>query len=131
MLAWNFEFPTPTERLIWRISAVYQIVFGLAGGLSIWYAHAVILPKRLEKIELFEYPPERRLPRLAWKLRNIHPDRDPDLTLPLRVILPNILFCVAYCLSRAYILVEDVIGLRSLPEDAFQVVSWSKYIPHW
>lgn len=131
ILAWNFEFPTPTERLIWRISAVYQIVFGLAGGLSIWYAHTVILPKQLEKIELFEYPPKRQLSRLAWKLRNIHPDRDPHLTLPLRILLPNILFCVAYCLSRAYILVEDLIGLRRLPEDAFQVVSWSKYIPHW
>ncbi|CAG8014474.1 unnamed protein product [Penicillium salamii] len=131
MFAWNFEFPTPTERLLWRIAAIYQIVFGLAGGFSVWYADEAILPKRLEKTELFETPPKRQLPRLAWKLRNIHPDRDPDLTLPLKILLPNILFSVAYCFSRAYILVEDLTGLRRLPEDAFQMVSWSKYMPHW
>lgn len=131
MSAWNLEFPTPTEKLLWRIAAVYHIVFGVVGGISIWYADEVVFPKRLGKTELFENPPKRQLSRLAWKLRNIHPDRDPDLTLPLSVLLPNVLISVAYCLLRIYILVEDVIGLRKLPEDAFQTVSWSKYIPHW
>lgn len=131
MFAWNFAFPTPTERLLWRIAAVYQIVFGFAGGLVTWYANAFVLPKHLERVGHFGHPPQQLFHRFAWKLRNIHPDRDPDLAIPLRILVPNILFCVLYCLSRALILVEDIIGLRSLPENAFMTVSWSKYIPHW
>ncbi|KAJ6021122.1 hypothetical protein N7540_006626 [Penicillium herquei] len=132
LFAWNFIFPTSTERLLWRIAAVYQAFFGFAGGLSIWYTQESILPKHLEKAQhSIQCPPEKIFPRLAWKLRNIHPDRDPDLTIPLRILIPNILLSVFYCLSRVFILVEDFIGLRSLPVSAFQVVSWSKYIPHW
>ncbi|KAJ5710194.1 hypothetical protein N7493_009786 [Penicillium malachiteum] len=131
LFAWNFTFPTPTEMLVWRIAAVYQAFFGVTGGLSIWYAEEAILPKHLEKFELFQCPPKKTFPRFAWKLRNIHPDGDPDLTIPLRILFPNILLSVLYSLSRAFILVEDFIGLRSLPGSAFEVVSWSKYIPHW
>jgi hypothetical protein len=130
MFAWNFDFPTPTERLLWRIAAVYQTFFGLAGGLVTWYANAFILPKHLERVGRFGHPPAKFVKQLAWKLRNIHPDRDPDLAIPLRILVPNIFFCVLYCLSRSFILVEDFIGLRSLPESAFKMVSWSEYIPH-
>ncbi|PTU19859.1 hypothetical protein P175DRAFT_0258296 [Aspergillus ochraceoroseus IBT 24754] len=28
MFAWDFAFPTPCERLLWRIAAVYQPLFG-------------------------------------------------------------------------------------------------------
>ncbi|KAJ5123494.1 hypothetical protein N7448_009591 [Penicillium atrosanguineum] len=128
MFAWNFEFPTPTERLLWRIAAVYQVLFGSVGALICWYADVFILPKHVESVEK---PPNKLFHRLAWKLRNIHPDRDPDLAVPLKVLLPNVLLSFLYCSSRVFILVEDLIGLRSLPESAFQTVSWSKYIPHW
>ncbi|KAI1128455.1 hypothetical protein F5Y10DRAFT_291997 [Nemania abortiva] len=32
-LAWNFHFPTPTERLLWRIFSLYHIIFVSIGGL--------------------------------------------------------------------------------------------------
>lgn len=131
MFAWNSVFPTPTERLLWRIAAVYQVIFGFAGGIITWYANKYILPKQLEGIGRLEPPPRQFFHRLAWRLRNIHPNRDPNLSIPLKILIPNILFSVLYCLSRAFILVEDFIGLRNLPESAFQIGSWSKYIPHW
>ncbi|KAJ5709802.1 hypothetical protein N7493_010093 [Penicillium malachiteum] len=59
LFAWNFTFPTPTEMLVWRIAAVYQAFFGVTGGLSIWYAEEAILPKHLEKFELFQCPPKK------------------------------------------------------------------------
>lgn len=127
MFAWNFEFPTPKERLLWRVAAVYQTLFGSAGAIICWYNNVFILPKHSASVE---ETPKQRFHWLAWKLRNIHVDRDPDLAVPLRVLIPNALLCVLYFSSRGFILVEDFIGLRSLPESAFQTVNWSKYIPH-
>jgi hypothetical protein len=63
-------------------------------------------------------------------LRNASPDKDPNLAVPLRLIVPVTFFCFFYCLFRGYILVEDLMSLRSLPESAFATVDWSKYIPH-
>ncbi|KAJ5930417.1 hypothetical protein N7466_005910 [Penicillium verhagenii] len=128
MCAWNFEFPTSTERLIWRAATVYQTFFGSVGALICWYANAFILPKRLP---VSEKPPNGYFHWLAWKMRNIYEDRDPDLIVPLRVLIPNAFLCLLYSASRVFILLEDFIGLRSLPESAFQTVNWSKYVPHW
>lgn len=145
IFAWSFDFPTPTERLLWRIAALYQVFFGTVGGIFSWYAHNYTLPK-LQRgkqsdndmatlpVPVVEHRPEKgkgRLHRLAWQLRNIHPDRDPYLEVPLKVLLPNVLFSALYSFSRVYLITEDFIGLRSLPESAFQTVDWSNYIPHW
>jgi hypothetical protein len=38
MFPWNFDFPTPTERLLWRVAAVYLIFYGIAGSLTCLYS---------------------------------------------------------------------------------------------
>lgn len=138
MLAWNFEFPTAIERLFWRVAAVYQVSFGVVGGLVAWYSQRAILPNATPTQH--DHTPSNSsrkgiflhlLHRLASKIRNIHPNQDPDLYVPLRVAIPNILLCSLYVLSRVTLLSEDLIGLRCLPASAFETVSWSEYIPHW
>ncbi len=62
--------------------------------------------------------------------RNNSPDRDPALEIPPRVLIPLTLSCAAYCVFRAYILVEDVLGLRRLPPEVFKTVIWSNWFPH-
>lgn len=147
MFAWTAAFPTPTEQLLWRIAAAYFVFFGTACMCVCWHAHYYILPKLWTRTEdeyllsdrQVEYhdqrapPPTKkgRLHRLAWRLRNIHPDRDPDLDVPLIVLIPNVLICASYVVFRTIILVEDFIGLRQMPQSAFETVSWSAYIPHW
>lgn len=133
MIAWDYEFPTPTEKLLWRIAGSYQIFYGLAGSIKCWHANVFILPRYLANVDLesVEKPPGQPIQWLAWKLRNLHADRDPDLTVSLRVLIPNVFFCIFYVSARGFLLVEDFIGLRSLPASAFETVSWSKYIPHW
>lgn len=69
--------------------------------------------------------------RTLWdKIRNNSPSNDPHLTLPLKAILPVWVFVVIYLVSRAYIVVEDFIELRSLPLSAFKNVEWSGLFPH-
>ena len=74
--------------------------------------------------------PKKGIHRIVAAMRNNSPENDPTLAIPLRVILPVTFLCALYSLSRFYILVEDVIGLRRLPASAFETVDWSRYVPH-
>ena len=68
--------------------------------------------------------------KFAAKLRNNSPDKDPQLEVSLRFFIPCLILCFLYCLFRAYILIEDIIGLRNLPSSAYDSVDWSRYVPH-
>jgi hypothetical protein len=73
---------------------------------------------------------ERRIYRLAARLRNNSPGRDPSLEVPLKVLMPlTIVVAPIYCLARGYILVADIISLRSVPPSAFETVNWMQFWP--
>jgi hypothetical protein len=137
---WNFYFPTYVEKLLWRISSIYFIVYGALGDWYIWFWNQSRLKKRKDKITplpLQEQPCKKKkkaiwdqMNRVADKMRNLSPDKDPELAIPLRIWTFPTLLCALYCFGRAYILIEDFIGLRKLPADAYTTVEWSRYIPH-
>jgi len=103
LTAWNFEFPTTTEHLIWKIacltisSAMPTIYVLLAymswedGRESQWYAGRVAL----------------------WVAAAV---------LVLLIIL--------YGLSRVFIVVESFISLRNVPVSIYWTPSWLQMIPH-
>ncbi|KAI6349780.1 hypothetical protein MCOR25_010633 [Pyricularia grisea] len=66
---------------------------------------------------------ERRL--VGW--HNISPDQDPEMEVPLRVILPILVACATYIMCRLYIYFEDFIGLRSQPFGIYMTVN--KFVP--
>ena len=145
--AWSNNFPTPTERLLWRASSVtvmgtlisYWVVteFGLS-----WYP---ALRQHLghitaERRDLEHSPRRRSLIRQSYLtrkarlvaacIRNNSVSKDPALTVPLKAILPIYILGFLYCHARAYIFVEDFIELRSLPLSAYTNVQWSALFPH-
>ncbi|KAL8357040.1 hypothetical protein RB598_002052 [Gaeumannomyces tritici] len=65
----------------------------------------------------------------AWlvKWRNISPDQDPDMELPLRWVAPIFLACNIYTFCRVYIYIEDFAGLRSQPLGVYMTVN--KFVP--
>lgn len=136
LIAWNSHFPTATEKLLWRIASVNVLAYAVVGGLAGLYFHRTMFRaelghERAQAILKQERGPKGWIGRLAAKLRNIDPDQDPELEIPIRALVPVSFLCASYCVGRGFILTEDLIGLRSLPEGAFQTVSWSKYVPHW
>lgn len=137
LLAWNFDFPSAIEKLLWRIASVNTLAYGLVGGLLSLYLHKQMFQpgftkaRGQAKLKRKRGPKNGWLSRLAEKLRNIDPKQDPNLEIPLRALIPISFCCVFYCVGRAFVLTEDLIGLRALPESAYQTVSWSKYVPHW
>lgn len=135
LIAWNSHFPTETEKLLWRIASVNTLAYALIGAPLCAYFQKTIFRAELRQeraqATLNHKPePKRWIGRLASKLRNIDPEQDPQLEIPLRALIPVSFLCGMYCVSRGFILTEDLIGLRSLPESAFQTVSWSRYVPH-
>jgi hypothetical protein len=131
MLAWNFPFPTPAEKMIWRAASVFNLIYAVVGGAYTWLWHQLLLKPR-QTSEEPEPPCEHveKKKNLAERLRNISPKKDPHLRLPLSALLPISLLCTIYIICRWYILIEDLIGLRSLPKSAYDSVEWSQFVPH-
>jgi len=135
LVAWNSHFPTATEKLLWRIASVNTLAYALIGApLCAYFQKTMFRAEVRQEREqaMLNHKPEskRWIGRFASKLRNIDPEQDPQLEIPLRALIPVSFLCGIYCVGRGFILTEDLIGLRSLPESAFQTVSWSKYVPH-
>ena len=141
LCGWNFDFPSPVELLLWRVSTCATIG---AVGLT-WivdrYAFVVhpilklhlIRLRRRNKLPLWiiDIPLWKAVERVGNKLRNNSTDHDPLLSVPLKALLPVTCFAVVYCFACAYVLLEDFVNLRSLPPSAFQTVQWSAIIPHF
>jgi uncharacterized membrane protein YsdA (DUF1294 family) len=136
LIAWNSHFPTATEKLLWRIASGTVLAYAVVGGFTELYFNKTMFraksaQERAQAILKQKRDPKGRIGRLATKLRNLDPSQDPELEIPIRALVPVSILCASYCMGRGLILTEDLIGLRSLPESAFQTVSWSKYVPHW
>ena len=125
--AWNFYFPTPTERLLWRIASVYTLAFGIFGGMyvGVWHHHFSQASSR----EAGEGTITMRS-RRSWAIRDVAARGGGGSGIPKAFLVPITVLCACYCLARGYFLVEDLIGLRKLPKSAYSTVEWTKYIPH-
>ncbi|KAK1710799.1 hypothetical protein BDP67DRAFT_520873 [Colletotrichum lupini] len=53
------------------------------------------------------------------KWRNISPDQNPDMAVPLRVVIPTTIFCALYVFCRAYFYLEDSLSLRVQPQGTY------------
>ena len=100
--AWNFTFPTPVERLLWRISAAYLVSVPLVS--TIIYCFVLRFTRKETK----------------------ESDNENDRILrPIgRVAVP------LYLLARLYLLAEVFRCLAYPPPSAFQDVGWPSIIPH-
>ena len=101
--AWNYEFPTPIESLLWRVLTCGGILIGpwafievmpLASG--VWW--------------------RKKGPRYAWGY----------------VVYEELwgIFSAIYLISRIYVMVESVIAFRWAPKGVYGSIDWTRYIPH-
>ncbi|KAF4983954.1 hypothetical protein FZEAL_746 [Fusarium zealandicum] len=65
-----------------------------------------------------------------FRSHNISPDQDPYMRVQVLFLAVTSILCIFYCIFRLYILVEDIVGLRSLPPTAYETVAWTSFIPH-
>ncbi|PQE28288.1 Major facilitator superfamily general substrate transporter protein [Rutstroemia sp. NJR-2017a WRK4] len=140
LLAWNFDFPSPSERQAWRASSCILIAVILIGGIYHEILLNVFPDVKKNACERFAgnkrsgaiYKPggNSRGKRLLLRLSNISPNADPSLTMPLKVLLPALLCGAAYVVSRVYILLEDVLAFRGQNPDVYKTSNWVDFLPH-
>ena len=99
-IAWDFEFPTAIERIIWIVASLVTTAIMPLFYLSWWSLEWVA--------ETYEWKESSRL--MATRALSIPP-------------------YVLYALCRIYIMVELFRSLAYLPPDAF-VSTWSASVPH-
>lgn len=145
-IAWNFHFPTPIERLLWRLSSCGLVVMACSGmplaellynkrGIKRMQDKIQKRRKALEDSNLADNAKwkDRLVYRFragVMKISNNSPENDPDLDVSLLFVSGIVVFFGTYFLLRAYILVEDVIAFRAMPADVYNTVDWWAFVPH-
>jgi len=108
-IAWSFEFPTPTEHLLWRISSLAT----------------TCVPALLLAMHWLGFYFE--------DLLETHMAEDSSLVKWLSgvvLVVVYISLSILYVLGRVALLVMAFMSLRSLPPDAYRTVHWTNFIPH-
>ncbi|KAI1841681.1 hypothetical protein JX266_012146 [Neoarthrinium moseri] len=69
----------------------------------------------------------RRLLAVAARMRNISADKDPEMAIPIHVMIPVTITCALYFFCRMFLYVEDFSSLRIQPLGVYYTVN--KFIP--
>jgi hypothetical protein len=141
--AWNFDFPTHTEQLMWRLAAILGQGSVIGAWCTVHFGFPNLPRSGIATCPLVTEIREKTKPRwhnaqrkwnvgsgiMAWTWNN-SVRKDPAFDAPVVTILLTWFFGVFYCYARAYIVVADFLELRLLPASAFMGVEWSKFVPH-
>ena len=154
LIPWNFHFPTPTERFLWRLMTGLQMALGCTGALFEQFILAFQWSKNLSTRATFRVSKkspngtlpttntlseEKHLEKRSWFQRarsfvnrpiNNCPDKDPAMNVWFHSMVFTTPICAGYVICRWFVLAEDIVGLRSLPPSAFKTVEWWDYLPH-
>ena len=100
-VAWNFEFPTPVERILWRVSCCVLISIPLLSTAMYFMT-----------------------------LHNARRDSETD-TKTNALLRPFTTMCVVlYLLARLYLMTEVFRSLAYAPPSTFYEIDWPSALPH-
>ena len=114
MLAWQFEFPTRIEQMLWRVACI-DIIAGTITTLAIFSI----------TIYLLEHD---------WKsLCNAILAQEPGIMpwIYRLFILIGVVNLPFFLVSRIFIIVESFISIRRVSLGVYATVDWSEYVPHF
>ena len=109
LATWNFAFPSKTEHLLWKIACI-DIMATVPIG--------VLCLLGLDSVMPLMYP---------WTFHGRYVF-STDSYIPFWAIF--YVLSVPYALSRIYLVVESLIGLRHVPIGVYAAVPWVQAIPH-
>jgi hypothetical protein len=113
---WNFdfEFPTPIGRKLWRLSCISTVAGSLfAPGFSYW------------SVAVFE-----EIGFVARTKLMITIVRNRNVGKLSRFFALVILFTPLLLAARLFLVVESFISVRDIPSGVYTTVPWAQYIPH-
>lgn len=111
--AWNNEFPSTTERWLWRVAALCMTSMPVL----------MLLSYRIARWKMRDEDEGRRRKWVVqWTV---------DLVFGLAGALLGSAGVGGYILGRPYVLVEGFVSLRRPPVGTYVTPSWAGYIPHF
>lgn len=126
--AWNDHFPTPLERLFWRMSCT---VLALGPWVQLT-ATALTAHFPVFRRCLREHIEDKRGWRvwLLWQacVDGYNPYVQVDFGMFAGTLFAGL--CILYMFSIGYVTVEAFISIRSLPKGSYLTVNWEDYWPH-
>ncbi|KAL8642158.1 MAG: hypothetical protein Q9228_001118 [Teloschistes exilis] len=146
LAGWNIAFPTPVEKLLWRITTSIMLGFGFLGGWLFFFVDVGVVRKQqrdaasnsalrtmgqgavgwLVPRDVLAQVNERGPGGAGWE--HVYFERIPKVPRPLLVVAATM--SVVYFWTRLFVLVEDFVSLRSLPDSAYTTVAWTRNLPH-
>lgn len=128
---WNFDFPTATERILWRVSSL--LLFGIT--VLFWVFETMASWTRLGRwkaiyLYLFNKKAlEAHRRRMAQRHMTVVKREMSQLPLPweFATITP---LAIVYGVARFYLIAEAFAELRNVKGTAYVNVEWTDFIPH-
>ena len=118
--AWNFEFPSRVESVIWRTACF--IIIGSSPAL-------LIIPSWETLYYYFDYTSDGPRPIDRNALKSMGFKSIKALTKMAGYGFASLLL-LCYAASRIYLVVESFISLRHVPIGVYAAVPWVENIPH-
>jgi hypothetical protein len=128
---WNFDFPTNTERILWRISSL--LLFGIT--VAFWIFETVASWTRLGRWKtIYLYILNRegldKHRKNMTRMQTLQPKRkmaELPVMWEFATITP---MAILYGIARLYLIAEAFAELRNINASAFVNVEWTNFIPH-
>lgn len=121
LIAWNFHFPTPYERTLWRVFSIITTATPAVLSIRAFLGHYLLgwwMSNRLSQDRLSRVAPPNEI--LTWL---------GLLLLPLTMWLTYFLVPM-YVISRFGLLLQSLVALRNLESEAKFQVQWIDLLPH-
>ncbi|KAF2029125.1 hypothetical protein EK21DRAFT_101345 [Setomelanomma holmii] len=128
---WNFDFPTKTEQLLWRISSL--LLFGIT--VAFWVFETIASWTRLGRwktiyLHIVNREGLATHRKNMTRIQTLQPKRKmTELPLPweFATITP---MAILYGVARLYLIAEAFAELRNINASAYVNVEWTNFIPH-
>ncbi|CAO2656047.1 Nn.00g048500.m01.CDS01 [Neocucurbitaria sp. VM-36] len=133
LLTWNVPLLDEGEKGLWRFSALFlagtfptvAVVYLLSASIYGLLKITLATFRKSERVRRWE---EMKSSGLQKKLQRFLIHADPFIQETLTFLFT--VWCLAYCLARAYLVVESFKGLANLPDKVYEEPEWIQFFAH-
>lgn len=140
LLAWNYTFPSPAERVLWRVMSISctvlpMVLLVLSNG-SDWLNEKLaktikpVVKKEKASFSFLNHSPKQTTTIAGSIIRTGITCLEALYSGLMSYTASQIVICL-YVLLRLYLLIAIFISLRLVPANVYTTVDWSPYIPHF
>lgn len=140
LLAWNYSFPSTTERVLWRVMSVsctvLPMIILVLDNATDWLNEKPtktarpVLKKETASCSFLGHLPRQTSTKAGSIFRTGIAFFEILYSGLTSYTASQIVLCL-YILLRLYLLVAIFVSIRLVPANVYTTVDWSRYIPHF